>query len=135
MIYDGLSSSSDITKTNVSNIRYQITRKNKLDPYLATIKESKEVITDFDTFPYPRWYRGLPEYDNPIIAEREAGWRINTTDCYKKNIEKIPIDYPTHCFQAPCSYVHPCYLSFETKYNNREKMDTLLNQICTIQYR
>ena len=31
------------------------------------------VGTDYDTFPYTRWYRGIAEAAEPIVAEREAG--------------------------------------------------------------
>ena len=72
---------------NVKNIEEQIKNKKKSIPYFATTKEAKSVITDYDTFPYPRYFRGNPESSMPIIAEREAGWRPRHDDAYNANVE------------------------------------------------
>jgi hypothetical protein len=76
-----------INYNNVNNIKKQIENKKKSDPYFATTKQSKSVITDYDTFPYPRYFRGNPESSLPIIAEREAGWRPRHDDAYQPNVE------------------------------------------------
>ena len=47
-----------INDKNVQNIRAQIDKKKGSDPYLATMTQSGAVLTDYDTFPYPKWYRG-----------------------------------------------------------------------------
>jgi hypothetical protein len=76
-------SNSYVNRSNTSEISQQIRRKKESTPYFATTKEAVSVITDYDTFPYPRYFKG--EYDNylPIVAEREAGWRPRHDDAYK----------------------------------------------------
>jgi len=71
-----------INDDNVSNIRSQIMMKKGSDPYYATASQAKSVTTDYDTFPYPRWFRGIPSSTVPIVAEREAGWRPRHDSCY-----------------------------------------------------
>ena len=72
-----------LNNSNIENIRKQIMKKNNGNPYFATEKESKSVITDFDSFPYNRWWRGIAGSCNPVVIEREAGWRIRNDNCYK----------------------------------------------------
>ena len=76
-----------INYNNVKNIHDQIQKKKQSNPYFATTKQSKSVITDYDTFPYPRYFRGKAESSLPIVAEREAGWRPRHDDAYKSKIE------------------------------------------------
>ena len=76
-----------INYNNVKNIHEQIQKKKQSNPYFATTKQSKSVITDYDTFPYPRYFRGKAESSSPIVAEREAGWRPRHDDAYKSKIE------------------------------------------------
>lgn len=126
----------DINEQNVQNIRAQIQSKKEANPYLATVNQSAQVITDYDTFPYPRWFRGVPNSDRPIVAEREAGWRPRHDNCYR--IEKpysSESNYPNHCFEGPCSVVYPCYPKYLQKFSDREALNVMLNNACTIQYR
>lgn len=74
-----------LNNSNIFNIRKQIIRKNNGNPYFVTEKESKSVITDFDHFPYNRWWRGIAGSCNPVVIEREAGWRIRNDNCYKND--------------------------------------------------
>lgn len=106
-----------INEQNVQNIRAQIARKKGYNPYLATVEESSDVLTDHDTFPYPRWYRGVPTSSQPIVAEREAGWRPRHDNCYRvlKSAGVPTVPYPTHCFEAACSTTFPCYPKISTK--------------------
>ena len=76
-----------INYNNVNNIQEQIKNKKQPNPYFATTKQSKSVITDYDTFPYPRYFRGKPESSLPIVAEREAGWRPRHDDAYKSKVD------------------------------------------------
>jgi len=124
-----------INDINVTNIKEQILQKQKSTPYYATTKESTSVLTDYDTFPYPRYFRGVPRSTKPIIAEREAGWRPRHDKCYHVDPPcTVPQPYPNHCFQAPCSTVYPCYPEYLTKYSDKEALDLILNNTCTIQY-
>ena len=75
---------------------------------------------------------GLSE---PVIAEREAGWRKRQDSCYKVNAPPIRDNYPNHCFQSACSTIYPCYPEYMTKYADKEAMDLLLNKSCVTQYR
>ena len=77
-----------LNNSNIENIRRQIEKKNNGNPYFVTEKESKSVITDFDHFPYNRWWRGIAGSCNPVVIERESGWRIRNDNCYK-NDKKI----------------------------------------------
>jgi hypothetical protein len=94
-------SQTDVSDTinfhNIKNVRQQILRKNMCDlPYIPTMKEAKQVITDYDVFPYNRYFRGVTRSPDPIIAEREAGNRHRNDGCY--NISS----YFMYCpYQAP----------------------------------
>ena len=126
-----------INDLNVANVRSQIARKKGPSPYHATTQQAVQVITDYDTFPYPRYYRGVPNSSAPIVAEREAGWRPRHDNCYQVNEppSTMPASYPNHCFQSACSTVFPCYPEYITKYADREMLDTILNRACIPQYR
>ena len=73
---------------NMQNIQFEIQRKKYSEqPYYATQRNVVQVITDYDELPYRRWYRGFPESEFPIVAEREAGYRPLIRQIY---IEKKP---------------------------------------------
>jgi hypothetical protein len=121
---------------NVTNIRSQIAAKKKSAPYYATANQAKEVITDYDTFPYPRYFRGVAESSMPVVAEREAGWRVRHDSCYQlQEPSNVPCQESNLCFQAPCSTVYPCYPKYLNKYNDKEELDLILNKTCIVQYR
>ena len=61
--------------TNIDNIKEQINRKKDSKPYFSTKENVRGVVTDYDHFPYRRFYRGKPESNKPVVIEREAGWR------------------------------------------------------------
>lgn len=61
--------------TNFDNIKEQIIRKKDSKPYFSTKENVRGVVTDYDHFPYRRFYRGKPESNKPVVVEREAGWR------------------------------------------------------------
>ena len=84
----------DINYININNVREQIKRKKQSKPYYATTRQSSAVITDYDTFPYPRYFRGIPQSYSPIVAEREAGWRPRHDDAYAA---KVDLDLKPDC--------------------------------------
>lgn len=127
--------SSYITQQNVNNVRAQILQKQQSCPYYATVGDASSVITDYDTFPYPRWFRGVYSSDLPIVAEREAGWRPRHDDCYRVNKPYSNMPYPDHCFESACSTVFPCYPEYLTKYSDKKLLDIMLNKSCIVQYR
>lgn len=109
-----------------SYVRDQIMKKLQYDrPYYATNRTVGHIVTDFDSFPYSRWYRGQYEVDVPIVIEREAGYRHVEKNC---NITKPEIqrEYPKYCFEAACSTVYPCVADGNKKY------DVMLNRTCVI---
>ena len=128
-----------INKQNVGNVRTQIMKKMSYNPYHATIDTASNVLTDYDTAPYPRWFRGVPDSFLPIVAEREAGWRPRHDNCYKlsespfAHTEHTP--YPNHCFEAACSTVYPCYPDYLQKISDRDALNLVLNKACIVQYR
>ena len=124
-----------VNNTNIHNIRRQINRNKTGQPFFATIKDAKAVLTDYDTFPYPRWYKGVPEASIPIVAEREAGFRLRHDNCYTVNRKDELVKYPNNCMQTACSTVYPCYPEYLTKYSDREALDLILNNTCIVQYR
>lgn len=126
-------SSEIINNRNVLNIREQIEMKKCSNPYYAT--EAIQVVTDYDHFPYTRFYKG--EYNNsqPIVAEREAGWRKLENNCYKMLEPITEPFYPNHCFQSACSTVYPCYPQYLRKYADKEALEVMLNNSCIVSYR
>lgn len=127
-----------INYENIDHIRNQIKLKKNNNPYMATTLDSIKVLTDYDTFPYPRWFRGVAQSTEPIIAEREAGWRPRHDNCYKliQPYEDFSTqNYPNHCFEGPCSAVYPCYPEYLQKFADREALNVILNKSCTVQYR
>ena len=130
--------SSDINTRNFQNIRHQIDKKKGSNPYHGTLANNKNVTTDYDTFPYPRYFRGNSYVDFPIVAEREAGWRSRNEDCYNscsvrnENSKKHHnIVKPRHYFQPSCSVVYPKYINE----NDISLTDVKLNDNCIISYR
>ena len=105
------------------------------NPYYGTVDSAASVITDMDTFPYNRFFRGEYDSTNPIIFEREAGWRPVNNTCYANLHTSKPSPYPNHCFEGSCSSVYPCYPSYLTKIVDREALNVQLNKSCIVQYR
>lgn len=99
---------SGIVKSNVNIIRDQIEAKVNTDtPFFATQNAVPLTVTDMDTFPYPRYYRGIHQIEEPVVFEREAGWRTHNDECYKP-IDYTPVTHVEYCWQTPCSTVFPC---------------------------
>jgi hypothetical protein len=117
---------------NIENIREQINRKNRSEPYFATVEHSEQVWTDHDVFPYTRYFRGVPESSIPIVAEREAGWMLRNDAYYRastiSDIWEPP--YPNHCFQSACTTVRPCHPK-----PDRNELHDVYNASCNVQYR
>ena len=125
-----------ITDNNIEFVRSQIDRKNNYEyPMFATYCSASQSITDMDNFPYNRYYRGITKNSEPIIMEREAGFREIKNQDYSQNVcprdnqyaKFYPEVKPNVCFQAPCTTIYPCRLSEEDKKNEKEK-----HKNCTI---
>ena len=98
----------DITKSNIDEVRYRIALKmNSNFPYYATKECTRSVITDMDHFPYRRFYRGEYHSIDPIILEREAGYRQRQDRKYIQLVESTVVR-PEYCWQYPCTSIKPC---------------------------
>ena len=126
---------SNINNSNIYHIREQINRKKESTPFLPTVGDASKTITDYDTFPYPRWYRGIPDAVEPIVAEREAGWRVRHDDCYKVKVPPKVYKPPNHCFESACNTVYPCTPSFFNKFADKEAVEISIHNACISQYR
>lgn len=124
-----------VNEINVDNIIQLKKHKMGDNPYYATVATATSVLTDYDSFPYKRWFRGEYQSSEPIVAEREAGWRIRQDDCYKHDFVSFTHPYPRHCFETSCSTVYPCMTSYDTDFANSDKRKNILNKECVIQYR
>lgn len=126
----------DINLQNVKNIRSQILRKQESKPYFATLNTGSIVLTDYDHFPYERYFRGIPNSDRPVVAEREAGWRPIYNLCYDQRDYSINKKIDNNfCFETACSTVYPCRPDYLAKYADRDALNVMLNNDCTSQYR
>jgi hypothetical protein len=94
------------------NLKKNITLKNACTPYFTSADTIMSSITDYDTFPYPRWYKGVYNSQTPIIDKRQAGYHAMD---YKKTLFSNTItcctnqETPTIEFQIPCSTILPSY--------------------------
>lgn len=124
-----------INKQNVQSVRSMINSKISPKPYYATSHTVTNIITDMDHFPYTRFYRGVSYFPDPIVFEREAGWREMEQSCYRTKCEGKGEPYPNNCFEAACSTVYPCYPPYFSKFADRDALNVQLNKACTVQYR
>jgi hypothetical protein len=123
-----------INDDNVLSVRQQIFLKKGHLPYFGTKNCAESVITDMDNFPYTRFFRGVYYSPDPVVFEREAGWRPQRNSCYKGSCySESP--YPNHCFESPCSTVYPCYPPNLSKIADKDALDVQLNRSCIVQYR
>ena len=88
-----------------------------------------------DHFPYSRFFRGVYYSSDPVVFERESGWRAERDSCYGPANCQRQDPYPNHCFQSACSTVYPCYPKYFSKYADRDSMNAQLNRSCIVQYR
>lgn len=121
-----------LNQNNIERVREMIKRKKESSPFYATSEDLANVITDYDHFPYTRYYRGVYTSSSPIVAEREAGYRPRFDRCYGIKVppcrEAVP--YPDHCFQTAGSTVFPCYPEYLDKYGRHDTINIQLNNAC-----
>ena len=130
-----LSLTEKINNTNVASVRKQICGKTGSDPYYGTGNNAASVITDMDHFPYTRFFRGVYNSSEPVVSERETGWRPQRNYCYSVNKCNLESPYPNHCFEGPCSTVYPCYPEYIQRIADRDALNVQLNRACIVQYR
>ena len=131
-------SASELTRTvtdkNIASVRAQIDRKLAISPYYSTVNNTRAISTDYDVFPYTRWYRGIYNVSAPIIAEREAGWRVLHNNCYKAEPVAVEQIDTKHCFQVACSTVYPCFVADESTDENMIRNKSI-NGMCNVSFR
>ena len=124
-----------LTGNNVSSVREQIYIKQGCQPFFGTSTEAKTVVTDIDHFPYTRFFRGVYYSSDPIVFEREAGWRPTRDSCYGHVDCSRSMPYPNHCFESACSTVYPRYQQYSQKFSDKNTLNVQLNRECIVQYR
>jgi hypothetical protein len=124
--------SDSVTDNNIMFVRSQIAQKiNYNMPYYARTNEVNQCITDMDSFPYKRFYRGQADKSYPIVFDRAAGWRPRFDQENSATPYLVaPSQKPDYCFEAPCSTVYPCYPQFSKKYGDAAAMAVQLNRSC-----
>lgn len=109
-------------------VRREILNKNQTSrTYYATGNTIKKVETDFDNFPYNRWYRGKYQVSEPVIIERETGYRPIEKCEIPYHEEESTVALPNHCFESACSVVYPCY-GGNKEINYKEKKVVIKNK-------
>ena len=102
---------NEILKKNIENVQTQIKLKNNYfesgTPYFATTTNNKNVLTEYDHFPFTRYWKGVPLSDYNFVDGREAGWRNRRDDCYKYCTLARPVEKPDLCYQY-IYYQPPC---------------------------
>lgn len=125
----------ELNSESINKVREEIFKKTSNRPYFANSKTINSSITDMDHHPYTRWFRGVYYYPEPVIMEREAGFRPIKNSCYEVNIPYIRDEDPNHCYEAPCSTTFPCYPKYLAKYSDKIALDAMINTACIPQYR
>jgi len=127
-----MNTTAQLNMNAIEYVRAQIAKKNSSSPYFANGTSIANVITDYDHTPYDRWFRGVYYFPDPVIAEREAGFRPIQNSCYEVVQKPKETKQFVGCFEPPCSTVFPC-ISAETDY---EKVrDKHINMECLVEYR
>jgi len=130
-----MSLTKNFNDLNVDSVRRQIKHKQSSKPYMASIQDTTSVVTDMDNFPYNRFFRGVYHSSDPVVMEREAGWRPVQNNCYNTIRKSEKDSYPRHCWESACSTVYPCYPEYLAKYSDRGALNVQLNRACIVQYR
>jgi len=75
----------------------------------GTGSEILKSVTEYDSFPYKRWFRGQPDNPEPVVHPRIAGWYPRQDGAYTPNIQAWNEydEKPRHCFQGPCTLKLP----------------------------
>lgn len=100
-------------------IKKEIFNKNSSNIYYSN-NVIYNVNNEYDTFPYPGWFKSDVKSDKPTVAEREAGWipKRSQPKLHKNKDTKAPMV----CFQSACSVIYPCYV--------QDNSYILLNKVC-----
>lgn len=84
---------------NIKIIREEIEKKRNPSPYTVGKNVINYIVNDMDHHPYTRWYRGIYYSSEPMIIEREAGWRSINNGCYSQHVQIER--HPVYCPEPP----------------------------------
>lgn len=91
---------------NNINLQTQIELKQNIaKPFFATQNTIGSVISEYNVFPFNRWYKGNAYSTEPIVDDRNAGWRVA-----KHPKMESPNVYPftqKTTFEPPCTTQFP----------------------------
>lgn len=122
---------AEMNENSIETIRNQIMKKTSDRPYFSNGKIVTNVVTDMDHQPYSRWFRGVYYYPDPVIMEREAGFRQIEDQCYSVMVPPHAPDEDRLCFEPACSTVFPCNPKKYSKNDENERF----SKLCIVQYR
>ena len=122
----------------MDHITKLINIKNSDKPLYCVYNDIKKQNTDYDHFPYTRYFRSNVGSDKLTINTRKSGFsNTNFIKCY--DITKIntqnKIKYPEHCFESSCSLNKPCFKENVDKFAAFNKLNNILNDSCIINER
>lgn len=123
---------SQINQSNVMAVRELIARKITDEPYFANDESVMRVVTDMDHHPYSRFYRGIYYYPDPVMFEREAGYREQEDPCYKAGYTCGDDKPPEMCFEPACSTIFPCYTKERPAFVDMAVENAVTNGICIV---
>lgn len=97
-------------------------------PYYGRLGDVVRTETDFDTFPYTRFFRGVYNSPEPAVYSRRAGYRVLENAEYA--CAQAPRDtyVPDLCFSAPSSTTYPCYPPYFYQYASEVARNNALNR-------
>ena len=102
----------------------------KLDyntPYYGKLGDVMAVETDYDSFPYTKFYRSVYNSFDPIVYERKAGYRVleNKYSCERPSRDTYN---PDLVFSAPSSTTYPGYPTYFYEYASEVARNNGLNR-------
>lgn len=126
---------ANLNEHSIEHVRRMINAKTSSEPFFANNMSIVNSVTDMDHHPYSRYFRGVYYFPEPVIFEREAGWRNTTNSCYTVNGPKIREPKPKHCWETACSTTFPCHPDYIAKYSDQSALDVMLENSCISRYR
>lgn len=84
--------------------------------------------TDFDNFPYNRYYRSIYNDPNPHVYDRPTGYKVLTNSIYECPKGAPDTYVPDNCFSASGTTVYPCYPPYFYQYAETDARNVALNR-------
>ncbi len=110
-------------------IERQIQRKLDYNtPYYGKLGDVMQTETDFDNFPYNRFYRSVYDSTKPGIYDRKAGYRVLETAKYACPQKPLDTFVPDLTFSAPGSTTYPAYPTYFYEFAETASRNNGLNR-------